>query len=209
MISRLLASSLAALLLAGCAGPAEPPTGADRVPRTDPPRTAASPTATKAREPTREPPSVNRVALPVRVSIPAIGVRADVVAVGLNPDGSMETPAYDSKQAGWYDRGPKPGEVGPAVIAAHVDSKTGRDVFYDLREMRPGDRIVVTDRAGARHTFTAQRLAHSDKHALPYREIWGPTKVPALRLVTCAGPYDRAAGEYEENLIVYATTSGG
>ncbi|MGW0228410.1 class F sortase [Actinopolymorpha singaporensis] len=142
---------------------------------------------------------------PAFLTIPAIDVDATVVGVGLLPHGEMETPAYDSNQAGWYVEGPRPGEPGPAVIVAHVDSRTGRDVFYRLRELQPGDRITVTDLADARHTFTVERLERADRDALPYGRIWNRDKHPVLRLITCAGSYDRSNGGYQQNLIVYAS----
>jgi sortase (surface protein transpeptidase) len=203
---RLLAWLLAALLLAGCAGAAEPHIGIEKVKLgTGTPRSTPSTNTPTTTEPTPKRPDVHRVAQPMMVRIPAIDVNADLVGVGLNPDGSMETPAYDSNQAGWYTKGPMPGEAGPAVIAAHVDSKTGPDVFYRLRDLRRGDHIVVIDRAGSRYLFTVNRLERHDKQALPYAKIWNETSAPVLRLVTCAGSYDRSAGEYEENLIVYAS----
>jgi hypothetical protein len=77
----------------------------------------------------------------VSIEIPAVGVDAPVVPVGLLADRTMEVPAVD--QAGWYEPGPRPGEAGPAVIVGHVDSRRGPAVFFWLQELRPGDRIVV------------------------------------------------------------------
>src|SRR5688572_20918127 len=73
---------------------------------------------------------------PTRVTIPAIKVDAQLIPVGLKPDGAMQTP--DFGLAAWYDKGPKPGQNGPAVVLAHVDSKAGPDVFYKLKELKPG-----------------------------------------------------------------------
>jgi DNA-binding transcriptional MerR regulator len=56
---------------------------------------------------------------PVSIEIPAVGVDATVVPVGLLADRTMEVPAVD--QAGWYEPGSRPGEAGPAVIVGHVD----------------------------------------------------------------------------------------
>jgi hypothetical protein len=41
------------------------------------------------------------------------------------------------------------GEAGPAVIVGHVDSRRGPAVFFRLRDLRPGDRIVVGLDGGA------------------------------------------------------------
>ena len=78
---------------------------------------------------------------PSRIVIPAIDVDATIVPVGLLTGGDMETP--DWGKAGWYSLGPAPGDVGPAVILAHWDSIHGPDVFYRLKELQPGDEILV------------------------------------------------------------------
>jgi hypothetical protein len=90
--------------------------GAEQAP---PPLTAAPPPSDPA--PAPAPPSP--AAEPVGIAIPSIGVDADVTAVGLNGDGTMETPDFGS--AGWYAEGPRPGDPGPAVVVAHVDSRSG------------------------------------------------------------------------------------
>jgi hypothetical protein len=46
---------------------------------------------------------------PVSIAIPAVGVGARVVPVGLRPDRTMEVPAVD--KAGWYEPGPRPGSL--------------------------------------------------------------------------------------------------
>ncbi|HET7518207.1 MAG TPA: sortase [Actinomycetes bacterium] len=80
--------------------------------------------------------------------MPAAGVKARVVPVGLRPDRTMEVPAVD--RAGWYEPGPRPGEPGPAVIVGHVDSRSGPAVFFRLHQLRRGDRIVVGQAEGGR-----------------------------------------------------------
>jgi sortase (surface protein transpeptidase) len=141
---------------------------------------------------------------PVRVEIPAIGVSSSLVRLGLNPDGTMQVPG-DYQVAGWFTGGPQPGQLGPAVIAGHVDSKTGPAVFYRLRELRPGDqiRVVRADRRVVR--FRVDSLASYPKQSLPDEEVYGATIAPVLRLITCAGTFDRAQRSYRENLVVSAT----
>jgi hypothetical protein len=57
---------------------------------------------------------------PVRRTIPSIAVDTGLIDLGLKPDGTMEVPP-DGSTAGWYTESPTPGELGPAVLAAHVD----------------------------------------------------------------------------------------
>lgn len=142
------------------------------------------------------------VAVPSRIRIPAIGVDAPIDPVALKPNGDMETP--DFGRAGWYEKGPKPGEDGPAVVVAHVDSKSGPDVFARLKQLKRGAKIQITDKAGKTYTFAAQRSQQVAKTQLPAQEIWGPTDGPALRLITCGGAFDPKTSHYVSNVIVWA-----
>lgn len=140
---------------------------------------------------------------PVRIEVPAIGVDAELVGVGLKDDGSMAVP--DFGLAGWYTKGPAPGAAGPAVIAAHVDSYRGPDVFFRLRELEPGDEIHVHGAAGRTLTWRMDTAELVPKDELPRHRIWNDTDEPALRLITCGGQFDRAARSYKSNTIVYAS----
>ena len=51
-------------------------------------------------------------------------------------------------RASVFTGGPAPGETGPAVIAGHVDSRSGPAVFYRLGDLRPGDDITVERTGG-------------------------------------------------------------
>src|SRR5215831_15574734 len=53
---------------------------------------------------------------PVYLTIPAIGVHTRLVRLGLTARGTLQVPVSTSV-AGWYSGGPRPGQVGPAVIA--------------------------------------------------------------------------------------------
>ena len=143
---------------------------------------------------------------PMTITIPSIGVKAGIVGIGLRADGAMQVP--DPDQVGWYKRGPRPGSPGPAVLIGHVDSRTGRAVFYRLRQLRPGDEILVGQRDGSTTKFIVGRLERHPKTALPTNRIWPTTSKPLLRLITCTGSFDRATGHYRDNLIVYAARVG-
>jgi sortase (surface protein transpeptidase) len=143
---------------------------------------------------------------PMRVIVPAIAVDAELVPLGLQPDHAMELPEFGT--AGWYELGPKPGEDGPAVIAAHLDDQEGPDVFYELEQLAPGDEIHVALADGTHASFVVEDMEFTRKEALPVERIWAPTDGPGLRLITCGGTFNRWTGHYESNLIVYATAAG-
>ncbi|MER7543709.1 class F sortase [Actinomadura sp.] len=141
--------------------------------------------------------------VPVRVDVPSIGVRAPLIGLGLDAGGSVEVPSRPS-EAGWYDRGPTPGERGAAVLLGHVDSARGAAVFYDLGRLRPGNRVEVSRADGRVAVFTVESVERVAKDRFPTRRVYGPLDHAGLRLVTCGGAFDRAARSYRDNVIVYA-----
>jgi sortase (surface protein transpeptidase) len=191
------------LLLAAC-GRAEPEVAA---PAPDPAPVDAPEPAPEPPEPEPEPEeaAVPRGA-PARVVVPAIDVDVDLVELGLNPDGSMEVP--DFGLGGWYAEGPPPGHPGPAVVAAHVDSKAGPDVFYRLHELEPGDEVVVTYDSGDEVRFVVRDREQTDKDELPADRIWPVTDDVLLTLITCGGEFDRSTGHYRDNIVVYTEPDG-
>jgi hypothetical protein len=144
-----------------------------------------------------------RAAAPVRIEIPAIGVRAPIIRLGLNPDRTLEVPK-DFGDTGWWSGGPRPGEPGPAVVVGHVDSHTGPAVFFRLGELRPHDEIVIVRRDGSRVRFNVVESERYAKAEFPTARVYGRTKGPTLRLITCGGVFDSNSGHYLDNTVVYA-----
>ena len=142
---------------------------------------------------------------PVTIGIPAIHVTADITTLGLNRDGTVEVPE-NPDEAGWYRKGPKPGEPGSAVILGHVDSKVGPAVFYRLKNLDSGDRITVALDRGMMAHFEVTRVAHYANEDFPRQKVYAakPDR-PALNLVTCGGKYDPEAGGYQSNVVAYTT----
>lgn len=140
---------------------------------------------------------------PVGLDIARIGVHSTtVVDLGLQRDGSIEVPE-DAQKPGWFAPGPSPGQLGPAVIAGHVDSRTGPAVFYRLAELRRGDRLTVTREDGSVAAFVVDRVKTYAKDAFPTRKVYGATDRAELRLITCGGSYDDETG-YDSNTVAYA-----
>jgi sortase (surface protein transpeptidase) len=148
-----------------------------------------------------------QLARPVRLSIPAIGVSAPIIPLGLNDDGTAETPD-STTETGWFAPGPEPGEKGAAVVIGHVDSYRGPGVFYHLRALRRGDRITVAlgDRRRVRFVVTGSKEA--PKASFPAQLVFRRTQRPTLRLVTCGGRFDRSTHHYVDNYIVFAHLAG-
>lgn len=142
---------------------------------------------------------------PDSVQIPSIGSASSLIPLGLNEDRTVEVPSvYNPMQAGWYRFGPTPGEQGAAVVLGHVDGVDRAGVFYRLRELRPGGEIDIHRRDGRTVRFEVERVEQVDKDHFPSQSVYGETDRAELRLVTCGGTFDRAAGSYRDSIIVYA-----
>jgi sortase (surface protein transpeptidase) len=183
-----------------CAGPL-----ALLVPADDPgtPAAGSSPVAPPAPALLRGPAAPEGVA-PVRVGIPAISVQSDLVDLGIDDAGALVPPS-DFASAGWFAGGPVPGEVGPAVIAGHVDSRSGPAVFFRLEELVAGDTVTVTRSDGRGVEFRVTRVAQYPKTDFATEEVYGPTTGPELRLITCGGTFDPSRRSYLDNVVVYAS----
>ena len=141
-------------------------------------------------------------AQPVSLEIRSIGVRTPLVGVTLGSNRELAAP--DPGTAGWWSQGTVPGETGPAVVVGHVDSRTGPAVFFRLRELRPDDLIRVSRTDGKVVTFTVQSVQQYPKRDLPTATVYGPTRTPSLRLVTCGGRFDKRQHSYDDNVVVFA-----
>lgn len=142
---------------------------------------------------------------PVALRIPSIKVTTKgLVELGLDTKGQLEAPK-DPDQAGWYAGGPTPGEFGPSVIAAHVDSHLGPALFYDLGAAKKGAKVIIDRADGTTATFVIDRVARYPKAKFPTSTVYGDTVRRAeLRLITCGGAFDRTSGHYVDNIVAYA-----
>ena len=147
--------------------------------------------------------AVQQTPKPVWLTIPAIGVRAPIVKLGLNRNGTLQVPSTTTV-VGWYTNSPRPGATGSAIIAGHVDSRSGPGVFFWLRHLHPGERIYVRRADGTLAVFTVTAVRMYAKAHFPTATVYGPVPDAELRLITCGGTFDYARGSYLSNVVVYA-----
>jgi sortase (surface protein transpeptidase) len=139
---------------------------------------------------------------PVRLQIPAIGVDSGLIELGLTADGAMAVPP-GGFPAGWYTGAPTPGELGPAIIAGHVDWD-GPGVFHDLHTLAPDDEVLVTRADGTVAVFRVTRVGQYPKAEFPTDEVYGDIDHAGLRLITCGGVFNRETGHHDDNVVVFA-----
>jgi hypothetical protein len=141
--------------------------------------------------------------VPVRLTVPSVHIDTDLLRLGLNSDGTLQVP-WRPLLAGWYQGSPTPGELGPAIIAGHVDSwATGPAVFYHLGEVAVGARVAVTRADTSVATFQVTAVTTYPKTAFPTSQIYGDVNRAELRLITCAN-WNSATQEYDADVVVFA-----
>ena len=146
---------------------------------------------------------------PMRIVIPAIGVNAPMMTLGLNTDGTVQVPPLSNHNlAGWYDHSVMPGAKGTSVILGHVDDYAGPSVFFNIKNLKPGEAVDVTRADGKTAVFSVDGVQKATKAHFPIDDVFGNVNYPALRLVTCGGPFDPKTGEYLDSIIVYAHLAG-
>jgi LPXTG-site transpeptidase (sortase) family protein len=139
---------------------------------------------------------------PTLVRIPTIGVQSSLEDLVLDSQRKL-TPPKRYEEAGWWSEGVPPGDVGPSVIAGHVDSEQGPAVFHRLHELQPGD-VVEVERGGQVVRFRVYLKEVYPKDAFPTDKVYQPTPDAELRLITCGGTFDSRRLSYRDNVVIYA-----
>jgi sortase (surface protein transpeptidase) len=197
----------AGLLVVGLSGHAPPPWSPPPVP---PASAAGAKDGADAMTRSRHGPKPMSRSVPVSLTIPAIGVNAQVISLGLDADGGVAVPPLSEPfLASWFDRGPAPGQAGSAVLLGHVDAAgVGPAVFYRLGDLAPGDLITVTRRDGRTAIFRVTSVGLYSENAFPAGRVYADTGTPTLRLITCGGAFDWTTHLYLDRTIVWATFTG-
>ena len=152
-----------------------------------------------------QPPPVVQAAPPSTLTIPKIGVSAPVEYVATDAQGRMGVPENYWNVA-WFQPGTVPGQPGNAVVAGHVDSaQLGPVVFWDLKNLVPGDYVYVTATDGTELTFQVTDVATYAVNDAPLQRIFGSTSERNLNLITCEGIFDPNARDYDKRRVVYTT----
>jgi sortase (surface protein transpeptidase) len=205
----LLGGALVARALTAPGPPPQPDSSQVQVAPTTTSRSAVSPPRAAppaaAQAPVSDFGGIMKPSAPVALRIPSIKLTTKgLVDLGLDEKGELEAPK-DFQQAGWYAAGPTPGEFGPSVIAAHVDSHLGPAVFYRLGALKKGAEVVIDRKDGSTATFVVDRVERYPKTQFPTSEVYADTGGRAeLRLITCGGDIDQQSGHYVDNVVAYA-----
>ena len=138
---------------------------------------------------------------PVTLIIPKLAINANVLPMGLTPDGDMESPATN-EDTGWYRYGSRPGNSGSSVIAGHFGLR-GEAVFGKLASLKKGDVISVIDESGSKVSFAVSSIKSFDKDS-DSTEVFNSKEGAHLNLITCNGDWVLKQKTYTKRLIVFS-----
>jgi LPXTG-site transpeptidase (sortase) family protein len=140
-----------------------------------------------------------------RLLIPSLNIDAPVESVGQLEDGAMGVPTENRwENVGWYKYGPVPGQQGSAVIDGHLDRPGGKPaVFWRLRELRIGDKVMVINAQGKTLRFRVIETGMYKPQEAPLEKIFRNTSGAYLNLITCAGEWIPEKQETSHRYVVY------
>jgi LPXTG-site transpeptidase (sortase) family protein len=138
-------------------------------------------------------------AIPVRVEIPAIGINSKILLMGKDKDGNMDVPSGKSNDVGWYKYGTLPGNIGSAVLDAHVFA-----AFKNLNKLEVGDEIFVFSSNGQKLRFVVEEEKTYKLGNLSPQTLFFQNDARRLHLITCAGTLTRDKKTYTHRHVVFA-----
>lgn len=138
-------------------------------------------------------------AYPFALAIPSINLSSPVQLMGLTNNGEMAVPSGKTKNVGWYEYGTIPGNMGSAVLDAHVFA-----AFSNLKKLKVGSDIYVTAQDGSRLHFVVSKTKTYALADVPREDLFNRNDGRYLNLITCAGKLTPDHSTYDHRLIVYA-----
>ncbi len=143
------------------------------------------------------------VGLPVRLVIPKIKVDATFEYLGLTATGAMDVPKTPGNVA-WFELGPRPGEIGSAVVAGHYGWKNNIPAVFDsLYKLKKGDKMYVVDDKGATTTFVVGEVGIYDQNADASNVFGSNDEKAHLNLITCEGVWSVTLKGRPSRLVVF------
>ena len=143
--------------------------------------------------------------LPRIIHINAIGVKARVLQMGVNADGSMQAPinVFDT---GWYTGSVRPGQKGASIIVGHVSGPTRHGIFEKLSQLKNGDSITIENGAGKLFNYQVVASETVKLENVDMNKFMRPANGvdEGLNLMTCAGKWINSGSTMDHRLMVYA-----
>jgi len=141
---------------------------------------------------------------PRYLTIEKLGIKARVISMGLNRDGSIQAP-MNVNDSGWYEKSVKPGVVGAVFLDGHAAGQLRQGLFAYLDTLKSGDRLSVETGDGTVYRYEVLNSEITALEETDMRKALLPQNgtLRGLNLMTCIGKYIPEKNTYDQRLIVY------
>ncbi|MEI7480119.1 MAG: class F sortase [bacterium] len=148
-------------------------------------------------------PKPSMIGLPMRLKIEVINVDTTVEHLGLTKNGEMDVPKVPN-DVSWFNLGPRPGEMGSAVIAGHYGWKNNIPaVFDDLHKLKIGDQISIVDSTGLESVFVVREIGLYDQKENAVNVFSSNDGKAHLNLITCEGAWNVSSKSRPNRLVIF------
>lgn len=144
---------------------------------------------------------------PKFLDIAKIGVtKARIKALGVRSNNQIATPD-NIHDIGWYKNSAKPNETGAMFMYGHVSNWTANGVFYNLKKLKAGDLVTVTQGNDTTYTYKVVSTKTYAYDNVDMSEVLAPI-IPGklgLNLMTCGGKVLKGTSEFSERFVVFTS----
>ena len=142
--------------------------------------------------------------IPVALSIESINIHTTVESVGIIDNTNTMAVPKNPNNVGWYNLGARPGDIGSAVFAGHVNWIHGKNaVFTNLHKIKINDIVSVADDKNNTIYFIVRGIKTYVVNADTTDVFSSHDGLAHLNLVTCDGPWNPAIKTSERRLVVF------
>lgn len=139
---------------------------------------------------------------PKKINIPSANIEGYIQKVGVDQKKQVAVP-NNIHIAGWFTESVRPGQLGLSIIDGHVTGPTADGIFKNLLGVKPGATYTIEFGNGSTKTFevlTVKEVPVNQAASVVFSQE--PKQSHQVNLVTCSGPFNRAANQYENRVIV-------
>lgn len=142
--------------------------------------------------------------LPRLITIEKLGVKARVLQMSVNSDGSMQSPV-NIFDAGWYTGSVKPGQLGASIIVGHASGTTSGGVFNKLESLNAGDTISVERGDGQILRYQIVKKQTAKLSEVDMNNFMRPADgvTEGLNLMTCTGEWVKNSQTRDRRVMIF------
>jgi sortase (surface protein transpeptidase) len=143
---------------------------------------------------------------PRLIIIPKINLDTRVISTGVNSQNQIGTPP-DSIETAWFRESSLPGSPGATFIDGHVDGWYVPGVFYNLKDLTPGDKIEILTGNNTLYTYVVVKLQTYNANSVDMAQVLSPINpnLPGLNLMTCTGGLINNNTDFNQRLVVFSS----